>query len=300
MFLVGIAGPHLAVSGAVFAETFISQRLTDYIHLGPLPTVGERFPQDNSTRRIAQVLRALREATKELENHYSGLEFKPPPIPKPHSSTNLDTSRGLPIPSNPIPLYVVPPSFQSYGVEGKQYVVSYERRLAPSFPVKAVFKGTVTCEEDGGKSQVVIKFTPKYCEDAHRKIAEAQLAPSLQYCKYVESVGMYVVVMGFEDGKPAEKPLTDEEHTKQLRTAMKTLHDEDYVHGDLRGPNVLITANGLKIIDFDWCGKAGTARYPSHITLAPDLEWHDGVEPGGLITKEHDQHMLEVLVRPYP
>lgn len=38
LFLVGVAGPHFTLSGAVFTEIFVSQRFTDYIYLGPLPT----------------------------------------------------------------------------------------------------------------------------------------------------------------------------------------------------------------------------------------------------------------------
>jgi hypothetical protein len=54
MFLVGVAGPDLAVSGAIFAERFVSQRFTDYIYyFGPLPTCREQSALDhggNSTK----------------------------------------------------------------------------------------------------------------------------------------------------------------------------------------------------------------------------------------------------------
>jgi len=73
------------------------------------------------------------------------------------------------------------------------------------------------------------------------------------------------------------------------------LHDEDYVHGDIREPNILVTAGGLKLIDFDWCGKAGGARYPADIALVPSLGWHDGVRRGGPIAKVHDEHMFKLL-----
>jgi hypothetical protein len=55
------------------------------------------------------------------------------------------------------------------------------------------------------------------------------------------------------------------------------LHDASYVHGDLRGPNTLLTADGLKPIGFDWCGKEGKARYPVDILIIPQLEWHSDV-----------------------
>ena len=33
----------------------------------------------------------------------------------------------------------------------------------------------------------------------------------------------------------------------------------------------------LRIVGFDWCGKAGAARYLAGIALVPDTGWHDGV-----------------------
>lgn len=51
----------------------------------------------------------------------------------------------------------------------------------------------------------------------------------------------------------------------ELRTAAKTLHGESYVHGDIREPKVLITTSGSKVIDFNWCGEEGAARYPADI-----------------------------------
>lgn len=50
---------------------------------------------------------------------------------------------------------------------------------------------------------------------------------------------------------------------------METLHDKDHVHGDLREPKVLITTDGLKLVDFDWC--ESTVRYLANINLIPDI-----------------------------
>ena len=294
MFLVGVAGPHLAVSGAIFAERFVSQRLTDYIHLGPLPTYQERSSLDNSIRRVAQVLRALKTATNELAGYYSELQFTVPPALEPHGSQQHGSAQPLPIPVYPITSRVTPPSFREYATGDKKYKVDYEKHLAPSFPSKAVFKGTITDGEDEPE-QVVIKFTPVYCKDAHETLAAMGQAPLLRFCEHVDSIGMYVVVMDYEDGEHANRPLEDEAHIEQLRTAMKALHDANYVHGDLRAPNILIATGGLKLIDFDWCGEEGKARYPADVSLFPDLGWHKEVRRGGLIAKAHDEHMFELL-----
>lgn len=60
--------------------------------------------------------------------------------------------------------------------------------------------------------------------------------------------------------------------------------------------NILVTRDGcVKIIDFDWRGDAGKARYPSSINMGAGVRWHPGVTRGGLIKKEHDQHMFSRL-----
>ena len=70
-FLIGIAGPYMIISGAVLADRFIFQRLTDYIYLGGKPHLGDRLYE------IAKVLTILKECIVELEQFYSGL----PPVP---------------------------------------------------------------------------------------------------------------------------------------------------------------------------------------------------------------------------
>jgi len=178
-------------------------------------------------------------------------------------------------------------------VKDERYTVEYTSRLPPRSQSGAVFKGTV-CGEDGVKHNIVIKFTPDYCKGAHEKLAEVGRAPLLRFCERVGSVGMYVVVMDYEEGVSPHALLVGE-HAEQLRVAMEILNAEDYVHGDIRTPNILITGAGLKLIDFDWCGKAGVARYPADINLTSGIGWHNGVRRGGLIERGHDEHMFKLL-----
>ena len=65
------------------------------------------------------------------------------------------------------------------------------------------------------------------------------------------------------------------------------------MHGDLRKADLFVTTNNdVAIIDFDWAGLDGTARYP--LWMNPSIEWPSGSKPGGLIliTKEHDKFWL--------
>ena len=109
---------------------------------------------------------------------------------------------------------------------------------------------------------------------------------------------MYVVVMDHVRGEQVGSLLEDEAHINQLRMAMDGLHEAGYVHGDLRGPNLLIAKDGLKLVDLDWCGKAGEARYPASINVGSDIEWHKGVLRDGFIEKAHDEHMFNLLTVP--
>lgn len=56
---------------------------------------------------------------------------------------------------------------------------------------------------------------------------------------------------------------------------------------------MLLVDDTAVLIDFDWCGKVGEVRYPNDITLGPLMDWHDGVQRGGLI--HDDAHLLRVL-----
>lgn len=170
--------------------------------------------------------------------------------------------------------------------------------MATDDPDKPVFKAFIEpTSQVGGPDVVVVKFTRSYCEPAHSLLAQKSLAPRLRYCEKVDSIGMYAVVMDLVAGTVAQVPCEDERITSKLRTAIQTLHDASFVHGDLREPNILVTDDGdMNLIDFDWCGKEGEARYPSDINLGDGLPWDHRVACGGLIKKEHDEHMYSRFV----
>ena len=186
----------------------------------------------------------------------------------------------------------MPPHFRTFTTGGAEYSLRYTERLAKGHPDKAVF---VASTEPGGRV-VVVKFTHSYSKAAHALLSDRKLAPRLQYCERVKDVGMYVVVMDFVTGEHVVETHTNELLSNKLRAAVKVLHDEDYVHGDLREPNILIKGDGgIKIIDFNWAGKVGEAYYPPHINLDKAVGWHPDVTSGGLIDKAHDLAMLRRL-----
>jgi len=52
----------------------------------------------------------------------------------------------------------------------------------------------------------------------------------------------------------------------------------------------------IKLIDFDWAGKAGDVKYPSF--LSPKIGWPAGAEGGKPITAQHDLDMIPNVVNP--
>ena len=271
VILVGIAGPHLTVTGAIFGDRLTTQRLTDYLYLGPHPSREGRTELDEGIHRVARVLRALEISTKLLKDHYFGLGPE---------AERVDGD-------------LMSPHFREFTVDEKSYRLKYTKRMAAHYSNKAVFEASMKPMSQAGESRiVVVKFTHSYCGAAHRLLAEMSLAPRLWYCEKVETVGMYVVVMDLASGEYIGIHCQDRRLDSKLRTAIQTLHDMKFVHGDLREPNILVTEDGdVKIIDFDWCGKDGEVRYPSDISLGVGAGWDPSVTRGGLIRKDHDLSM---------
>ncbi|THV06215.1 hypothetical protein K435DRAFT_744024 [Dendrothele bispora CBS 962.96] len=281
-FLIGIAGPNLTVSGAVFTDRLISQRLTDYIYLGPLPTDGSQSsPLDKRVRKVAQLLRAMKKTTAELKAFYSKL------------TPRLEDGG-----------YHFPPHFNKYSVGQDNFQIKYLERLNGGSLGKAVYKAEEKNITSGATREVAVKFAYSYGKKGHELLASGGFAPSLRYCNRVESVaGMFVVVMDWVTGEHVPK-VKDVGMIQSLREAVELLQKHGLVFGDLRAPNVLVKPEKtIMLVDFDWCGPAGAARYPSDLNMnsgsgsSPDTSglWHPDAKRRGPITMEHDACMFHML-----
>ena len=155
-----------------------------------------------------------------------------------------------------------------------------------------------------GPSDVVVKFTRTYHEKAHRLLAEHQLAPHLHGVYPVQD-GFLMVVMEKVEGPTAWALLAQQKHLsssahKDVEEAVRLLHEQGWVHGDLRSPNIIVPEGGkTKIIDFDWTAEEGKGRYPVTVEADPvgalHPQWHRGVQRGGLMKKEHDEFLRDRL-----
>lgn len=267
-FLVSIPGPHLSISGAILLNGVVSERLTETISLVPVSQFNEDGQSHSSVWhvgacRIAHILRCLQCSIDELEKYYR--EISPTEskfCPSPH--------------------------FSAFTTEaGQTFSLKYLSSLHPSMSSRSVFHAEA-CSKDGScVKECVVKFTARYCKEAHLLVGD--IAPELMYCKWEPSVGQFCIITAFIDESQCRSPSV--EGLLKLENAVTKLHAASYVHGDLRGDNILIDSTGQpRIIDFDWSGKEGKVVYPADINS--ELEWAEGVSGATLIKAEHDREML--------
>ncbi|KAI8996214.1 hypothetical protein BD414DRAFT_575583 [Trametes punicea] len=290
--LIGIAGPRIMVSGAVFADCLLIQELMDYRSFSLRPTLEERSAYDDRVHEAARLFRAIKTALDDLGRYYA-------------SVTLLPTTGGATVstasPASPKPY--IGPQFTGFEIGGRAVTLTYTGRVLEDELSRAVYTALAHVQGSEVAHEVVVKFTHAYCVEGHRLLADHRttegahrpLAPRLWYCSKVPSVGMYVVVMD-RIKNTEERKLTEADHAT-LREAVALLHKRNLVFGDLRAPNVLLLrGGGLMLVDFDWCGREGTAKYPGDINEDGTIKWHADTKAGQLIKKEHDLHMQTVLV----
>ncbi|KAJ7023788.1 hypothetical protein C8F04DRAFT_1193099 [Mycena alexandri] len=279
-YVVALGGPWLAVLGAVITSRCIVQRFTDFMWLGPR----NALLNDDHVRQVARVLFALKGAIADSQLFDDSLPPSPSPSPSPTTS------------DEPLPSRFFPHVTSYVGEDGQekrfQYVAPLERD-----PTCVTFH----CRALEDEADIVVKFVRSYGEGAHRLLSKNHLAPQLLYCGAINSQASYsgikMIVMGFVAGRtlswlqgkrqPLPNHLGDE-----LAKILDVLHGAGFVYGDLRGPNIMLTdaSKKVQLVDFDWAGRAGEARYP--ISLSANVKWPPGSKGLGLIDPAHDMHML--------
>ncbi|KAF8597082.1 hypothetical protein BDV93DRAFT_479692 [Ceratobasidium sp. AG-I] len=276
--VIAIAGPWMCVSGAVFLDRVVVQPLTDYLWLGHHPQ------QENRLVHLAQVFEAISVSTTSLINYYSSLLSQ---------AYSVDTQ-----------LYY--PYIRCYSGPAGDIPFTYKKQLGNPNVVRPVFEATL----DNGNS-VVVKFAEFYNFQAHKLLADKSLAPALLFHSPTPSYGgLWMIVMEFcGEGFDAyfnahpKLELSAREHVRsQVREALDILHGANLVFGDLRRPNVLVVPGadgklGVRLVDFDWCGKEGQALYPAALNQGEGMRWAGGAEKRSVIEKEHDNEMLELLFK---
>ncbi|KAJ7493289.1 hypothetical protein B0H11DRAFT_1718173, partial [Mycena galericulata] len=266
VFFLSFVGPYMMVSGGIFLDGVVTQPLTDFISL--IPGV---LPRHLLIRRIAHTLLTLRECLDDLD-HYYRVMSKPSP-----SNKNL---------------LAPAPHLTSLVTNGVHIELKYQARICEARDARAVFLASAELPNEAPKL-CIVKFTEQYCPEAHHVLEEFGVAPKLMHCKLEVDVGMLCVVTEYVDVD--EHARLSSAGAQRLRDGLRALHAQSFVFGDLRDANILLDSTGSPwVVDFDWSGKAGCAKYP--FDLNSDIDWAEGVVGGELIKPEHDLAMLDKYI----
>jgi serine/threonine protein kinase len=265
------------VLGAVITDGVIVQRLTNSVWVGLDCVLNESHIAD-----VAKVFWALKTSLGKLRLYYESVNPSP---------------TGDPAPSRYFP------SITSYH-HGKELVEFDYNGFLELGPDCVTF-----CARTKAGQDIVVKFVDRYGERAHRLLADADLAPELLYYgtphvkddqPSYQSISM--VVMKFVAGDTLAEAMQtmNEEMIEMVRSevqrALELLHSNGLVFGDLRPPNVMIDKNGkVKLIDFNWPGEEGQAKYPS--LMSQGIAWPEGVKALAVMKREHDLDMLDKLFK---
>ncbi|KAG8214294.1 hypothetical protein J3R82DRAFT_9243 [Butyriboletus roseoflavus] len=160
---------------------------------------------------------------------------------------------------------------------------------------------------DSDKKRILVKFVRTYSKDAHL----ASAAPALLGHRDIPSCGWSVVVMELLEepdlvsgvkifDKDGQRMVSD-----KVREHVSALHQQGFVHGDIRAQNILVRrpdaghgdSLSVRLVDFDWAGETNKAKYPFFVN--PDIgcgfKRPSGVKGGGVITMEHDLAMIDLM-----
>jgi len=265
MFLISIVGCNFL---QVFGAIHHGER--DEVLLDPLcdPVSLLHVPDDllHGEVKVARVLEAIAGAKSELAEYYA----------EPHSGVQ-----------------------PYYNCDGNlQYIKSINRN---------VWEAKLT--KDGVTKSVIAKFTTQYSSDVHKCLYEYGMAPGLIDIQVLAG-GWKFVLMEKIEGKTLYEMYSSSAratHKQQksviqqkLKEAVSHMNHRNFVHGDLRTPNIMIREAEITsssptpiILDFDWAGTEGIVKYPSH--LNPNANWPISVKPFIPIKNAHDEEMVNNL-----
>lgn len=239
---------------------------------------------------IGKILLALKRAVKALKEYYNHL----------HSDGNIDLSLKFP--------YII--SFELLDNE-HEVQFKYKEKLDEGKYVYVV--ETIEKERKGKEKQkeipelLIVKFVTRYELDLHKFCAKKEIAPMIYGYKEINCDWKMVIMDYLSDFRPLTIPPSKPDAIKKkILKAVSYIHNEGLVHGDLREYNILYKEKEqkdgnsniiVKIVDFDWGGKASEVRYPPR--LNPTIPWHSDVAIDKPIEKAHDEHLLQLTIRNY-
>ncbi|KAG1804344.1 hypothetical protein EV424DRAFT_1580656 [Suillus variegatus] len=164
---------------------------------------------------------------------------------------------------------------------------------------------------DAAGSKICIKFMRYYSPEAHEFCASKGHAPKLiAYDPLPGGWNMVVMdALDIDDDNFPQRPgsyrqlskmaVVDRQPLKEAITSLiQQLHNEGYIHGDLRDANFVVKDNkDFMLLDFDWAGPKQETHYPIHVNRT-DIRRPDDARDGEKITTGHDLEMLNLVFDP--
>ncbi|CAG8806029.1 6414_t:CDS:2 [Gigaspora margarita] len=259
-------GPYFFVSGAVFANVAI-QKYDEAMMVS-----------------IAKTFRALKISLRLLDQYYA----------------NVDEL----IQDEPQTVHPVHPSFPEVIIDNKSYMVQIDSQVSTNL----LWEVTLL-NEQGPHLTAYVKAVKKdrYSLDTHKLLAEVGYAPEvyttsiiprnwiLVYMEYLNNHSILNnIISNLDDQKRSSL-------RKKIKGIVEYLHNLGYIYEDLREGNILVyqlegNEFDVKLIDFEWSGKVGSACY-SPFMNCKTIQWPDGAEDWKLVTKNHDLFMLKQTFR---
>ncbi len=247
-FLVYIYGPYFGIAGAVMGQSITINPLVE----GSLIL---RHGNESWTNQMTRVFCALRKAVDNLDKYYKKFV----------KSENLQAEK------KEMKIQARYPFLKKYKSASEESVdIEYVDRIDKENK-KLVF----LVKESGIKR--ILKFTTLYNSDVHNFCFNNGFAPELIKIDNIENTDFKFVIMEHLDGFNVISDIWDElnveeknELKKRILEALKIMHNNDFVHGDIRFENIMAKLNSnnkwiVKFIDFDWSGYNGKAKYPQFL-----------------------------------
>jgi len=277
--IVLIFGPFIAFAGAAWCDRPTVQMLS--------PAIPCHYHDTDIKMRdmLARHLGAFRSAVHSLNSYYRDYEHNPP-------------TRN--------PCHPYPTSFATQDGLVKQF------EYLEVMTGRNLFFGNM---KDGNQAPICVKFVTRYGEQAHRFLAERNLAPKLHAVKRLPG-GQYLVVMddisndyvslfNFIRANPnilsEHNQATRNSLSEKIRECLTELHQAGFVHGDVRNSNIMVKVVGdddlsfsFSLVDYDSSGEIRKVRYPLDLNTR-SVKRPDGAVGGGIIELDHDIEMVEYI-----
>ncbi|KAK2467220.1 hypothetical protein APHAL10511_000769 [Amanita phalloides] len=254
-FILSIAGPWMCISGAVFIENVMVQKLTDYVWTGSNPY------DDKELESIACLFKALSVGLQDLKIFYGNLSAAANDDPEiqrlfPFTHSYLDLS-AVYLAATTSGHQLIVKFVQRYNSDVHRLLTSHDLALMLHYSSQDNTNSNTT----GGPGVVIMDFVQG--SDAYVLYLKTQL-PNAIYDKVKQAISIL--------------------HTESI--VFGNLRLPNILITEKQTP---------MFIDFDWCGKHRIGRYPSSLNDLSSIGWHEGAVWNGIMYMEHDTFMLEAM-----